>query len=274
MLRKITLVVFLLAVFMVSVFPGESKKDAKDKEPVPNPIKVLSAYVNTAQFNELPADVVTRAKYLILDNIGCALGGTQTGVGKKYLKLASNWKGIPESTIIGTGTKVSCMNAAYVNAQLANVLDFDDTYDYYSPGHPGNALVQTAIALGESIDASGEELLTAVILGYEVSLRIGRALGSIKWQMPMFLDSMTRGTTTVSSRLLKLEEKEICIALHHAIEIPLPAKRHRFDLPASIIVPETKSNFGLDGIRGILAARLAQQGVTPGIGMLDGDIKQ
>lgn len=278
MLRKVTLLVFLLAVFMAFVFPGEgeSKKNAKDKAPVPKPIEILSAYVNTAQFDDFPGDVVTRAKYLILDNIGCALGGTQTGVGKKYLKVAVNWKGIPESTVMGIGSKVSCLNAAYVNAQLANVLDFDDTYDLYSPGHPGNAIVQTAIALGESVDASGEEVLTAVILGYEVSLRIGRALGSIKWQTTMFLDSMTRGTTTVSSRLLKLEKKEICNALHHAIEIPLPAKRQRFDIPAAFTVPETKSGYGLDGIRGILNARLAQQGVTLGLGMsvLDGDIKQ
>jgi 2-methylcitrate dehydratase PrpD len=276
MLRKVTLLVFLLAVFMVFVFPGEGKKDAKDKDPVPKPIEILSAYVNSAQFNDFPGDVVTRAKYLILDNIGCALGGTQTGVGKKYLKLAANWKGTPESTVMGIGSKVSCMNAAYVNAQLANVLDFDDTYDLYSPGHPGNAIIQTAIALGESIGASGEEVLTAVILGYEVSLRIGRALGSIDWQTPMYLDSMTRGTTTVSSRLLKLEEKEICNALHHAIEIPLPAKRQKFDIPPAFIVPETKSDFGLNGIRGILNARLAQQGVTLGLGMsiLDGDFKQ
>jgi 2-methylcitrate dehydratase PrpD len=277
MVRTVRFFVFLLAVFVVFAFAEKSKKEkATDKESTSKPIEILSAYVKTAQFKNFPDDVVRRAKYLILDNIGCALGGTQTEIGKKYLRVSANWRGAPESTVMGIGTRVSCMNAAYVNAQLANVLDFDDTYDYYSPGHPGNAIVQTAIALGESIDASGEELLTAVILGYEVSLRIGRALGSIKWQTSMFLDSMTRGTTTVSSRLLKLEEKEICNALHHAIEIPLPAKRQRFDIPAGFTVPETKSDFGLNGIRGILNARLAQQGVTLGEGMsiLDGDFKQ
>lgn len=275
MLRKVTLHVFLTAVFIVFVFPAESEKKAKGKEPVSKPIEILSAYVNTSQFKDFPGDVVTRARYLILDNIGCALGGTQTNTGKKYLRTSANWKGIPESTVMGTGTRVSCMNAAYVNAQLANVLDFDDTYDIYPPGHPGNAIVQTAIALGESIGASGEEVLTAVILGYEVTLRIGRALGPIEWQSPMYLDSMTRGTTTVSSRLLKLEEKEICNALHYAIEIPMPAKRMRFDLPASFNVPEIKSDYGMNGIRGILSARLAQQGVTLGEGLsvLDGDIK-
>jgi 2-methylcitrate dehydratase PrpD len=274
MLRKVTLLVFLLAVFMVFVFPGESKKNTKDKDPVPKPIEILSAYVNTAQFNEFPGDVVTRAKYLILDNIGCALGGTQTGVGKKFLKLAANWKGAPESTVMGTGSKVSCMNATYVNTQLANVLDFDDTYDLYSPGHPGNAIIQTAIALGEAVDASGEELLTAVILGYEVCLRIGQAEGPIDWQFSIYVDSMTRGTTTVSSRLLKLDQEEICAAFHHAIELLFPPQRQKYDIPATTPVPETKSNFGLDGIRGILAARLGQQKVTGWDTLLDGNLQK
>jgi len=274
MLRKAALVVFMSVVFIVFVFPGESEEIVKDKDSKPKTIETLSAYVKTAQFKDFPEDVIGRAKYLILDNIGCALGATQTAVGKKFLKVAADWKSIPESTVMGIGSKVSCMNAAYVNAQLANVLDFDDTYDLYLPGHPGNAIVQTAVALGESIGASGEELLTAVILGYEVSLRIGRSLGPIEWQIPMFMDSMARGTTTVSSRLLKLDQKEISNALHHAIEIPLAPKRQRFDLPASMIVPETKSHYGMECIRGILAARLAQQGVTSGRSMLDGDIKQ
>ncbi|UCH95303.1 MAG: MmgE/PrpD family protein [Candidatus Aminicenantes bacterium] len=274
MFRKMRFLGFWLAVFLVFAPPGESKEIVKNKKTAPKPVEVLAAYVNSARFNDFPKDVVNRAKYLILDNIGCALGGTQTDLGRKYLRVAANWKGIPESTIMGIGTRVSCMNAAYVNTQLANVLDFDDTYDLYSPGHPGNAIIQTAISLGEAVDASGEELLTAVILGYEVCLRIGQAEGPIDWQWPIYVDSMTRGTTAVSSRLLKLEREEICTAFHHAIELLFPPKREKFDIPASMVVPETKSNFGLYAMQGILAARLAQQGVTGWDSLLEGDLKK
>jgi 2-methylcitrate dehydratase PrpD len=274
MVRKATFLVFLLVVFMVFVFPGESKEIAKDKDSAPKPIEILSAYVKTTQFKDFPGDVVRRAKYLILDNIGCALGGTQTELGRKFLRVSANWKGIPESTVVGTGSRVSCMNATYVNAQLANVLDFDDTYDLYSPGHPGNAIIQTAIALGEAVDASGEELLTAVILGYEVCLRIGQAEGPIDWQFSIYADSMTRGTTAVSSRLLKLDREEICTAFHHAIELIFPLERQKFDIPATTTVPETKSNFGLYAMQGILAARLGQQKVKGWDTLLDGDLKK
>jgi len=275
MVRTVRFFVLLLAVFVVFAFAEESKKEkAKDKDSAPKPIEVLSAYVKAAQFNDFPEAVINRAKYLILDNIGCALGGTQTDIGKKYLRVSANWKGAPESTVMGIGTGVSCMNAAYVNAQLANVLDFDDTYDLYSPGHPGNAIVQTAIALGEAVDASGEELLTAVILGYEVCLRIGRAEGPIDWQWSIDVDAMTRGTTTVSSRLLKLDQEEICSAFRHVMELIFPPLRQKYDVPTDTPVPETKSNFGLYAMRGILAARLGQQKVTGWDTLLDGDLKK
>jgi 2-methylcitrate dehydratase PrpD len=275
MVRVVRFFVLLLVVFVVFAFAEENKEEkAKDKDSAPKPIEVLSAYVKAAQFNDFPDDVVRRAKYLILDNIGCALGGTQTDIGKKYLRVSANWQGAPESTVMGIGTRVSCMNAAYVNAQLANVLDFDDTYDLYSPGHPGNALVQTAIALGEAVDASGEELLTAVILGYEVCLRIGQAEGPIDWQWSIDVDAMTRGTTTVSSRLLKLDQEEICSAFHHAMELIFTPLRQKYDVPTDTPVPETKSNFGLYAMRGILAARLGQQKVTGWNTLLDGDLQK
>ena len=275
MVRALRFFVIMLSVCVVFAFAEENKKEkAKEKDSTPKPIEILAAYVKTAQFKDFPDDVVRRARYLILDNIGCALGGTQMELGKKYLRVSANWKGAPESTVMGTGTRVSCMNAVYVNAQLANVLDFDDTYDLYSPGHPGNALVQTAIALGEAVGASGEDMLTAVILGYEVCLRIGRAVGPIDWQFSIYMDSMTRGTTTVSSRLLKLDQEEICSAFYHAMELLLPPQRQKYDVPTNTPVPETKSNFGLYAMQGILAARLGQQKVTGWDTLLDGDLKK
>ena len=270
--RKFLVFVFLLSTVLLPAFPAES---GGEKELTPKPIDQLAAYINDAQFNDFPEEVVKRAKYLILDSIGCALGGTQVELGKDYLKLAEAWGTGSESTLIAKGTIVSCMNAAFANTQLANVLDFDDTYDLYSPGHPGNALVHTAIAFGEAVGASGEEVLTAVILGYEVCLRIGRAEGPIDWEWPsIYLSSMTRGTSTVSSRLLKLDKQKIATALQHAMVIQLTPKHLKFDIPPSVTVPGIKSNFGLTAVEGILAARLAQQRIKGFAQFLNSDLKE
>lgn len=274
MLRKIRFLTIWMAVFLMFVSSVQSKEIPGEKPSTPGPLEVLADYISQAKFSDFPGDVVQQARYLILDNIGCALGGAQTDTGRKFLNVADNLGGNSESTVPGIGSRVSCLTAAYVNSQLANVLDFDDTYDFYLPGHPGNAIVQTALALGEAVDGSGEDLLTAVILGYEVSLRIGRAQGSIKWQMQILSDPMTRGTTTVSSRLLKLDKEKICNALHHCLDFFLPPSRQRYDLPASTIVPETKADYGLSALKGIISARLAQQGVTHGVDLLDEDLQQ
>jgi 2-methylcitrate dehydratase PrpD len=260
--------VILMAASLLLGFSGENP-DTQE----PTPIDILAAYIHEAKYGDFPEEVTNRAKYLILDSIGCALGGTQLDLGKDYLKLGKNWPGGSEATLIGTGTRVSLLNAAYVNSQLANVLDFDDTYDLYAPGHPGCGIVQTALAAAEAKGVSGLDLLTAVILGYEICLRMGRAEGPFDWQSPIFVDTMTRGTAAVAARLFGLTQAEIVTALRHAAEQP-PGRRQKFDVPADMVIPEIKSNYGLYAIKGILAVRLAQQRIEGWESVLQGNLKK
>jgi 2-methylcitrate dehydratase PrpD len=183
-------------------------------------------------------------------------------VGKNYLQLAKALSGGKEATVPGCATKISCLNAAYVNGQLANILDFDDTYDFFMPAHPGNGLVQTAVALGEMTGATGEELLTSVIVGYEVCLRVGRAGGQGDWQWPIHSSEMTIGTAAISSRLLHLDENKVCEALRQVDPGTAPAKREKFDIPAGLDVSDIKNNAGMHAVKGILAARRAQSGLV------------
>jgi len=264
--------VFLMVMFLIAIIPMQGNEGG-DENKAPTPLEILAAYAHDAQFEEFPPEVVKRAKFLILDNVGCALGGTQIDVGRKFLRVGAHWQGNPESTVIGTGDKISCMSAAYVNTQVANALDFDDTYDLYPPGHPGNSLVQSAIAVGEAEGASGKELLTAVILGYEVGLRIGRGEGGFDWQNSSYFGSVTRGVIAVAGRLRKLNLDELKGAFYHALEYRIPHKHDKFDIPTNLIIPEIKSNFGFYVMEGLLATRLAQQGITAYPSALDNDLK-
>jgi catechol 2,3-dioxygenase-like lactoylglutathione lyase family enzyme len=113
-----------------------------------------------------------------LDSLGCSLGGAQTAVGQKYIATAGAFGGNPESTVIGGGARISCIYAAYVNSLLNVALDYDDTY-LYALSHPGGPVIHAALAAADMVHASGKEFLTAIITGYEVSIRIGRALRSM-----------------------------------------------------------------------------------------------
>ena len=79
-------------------------------------------------------------------------------------------------TVVGESTKYSPMQAALLNGAFAHTLDFDDT-NVFSALHPGASVIPAAIVQAEQGTASGAALVSALALGYEVTCRIGGALG-------------------------------------------------------------------------------------------------
>ena len=136
--------------------------------------KKLAEYAVNSQFEDYPAEVVERAKVLILDLIGCMFGGCQTGLGKAIVKPLTSMGGQPEATIVGGGAKVPTIQAAFANGTTANALDYDDTL--LGIGHPGASVIPAALAIGEWKHASGKDVLNAILVGYDVGDRIGLAI--------------------------------------------------------------------------------------------------
>ncbi len=267
--KKFRLLVLFVLVVSLSVF-AHAKGEGKKEDAGLTPAEILAKYAAETKFADFPTEVVRRAKYLILDNIGCVLGATQTQVGKKYLALGRNMGGGKECTILGSGDKVSWMTAAYINGQLANILDFDDNYDFYYPAHPGIAIVQTALTFGEAVRASGEEMLTAVILGYETSMHVGRAIGPTNWKTS-FIYPLPMGTAVVAARLLHLDSKQIADAMRQAGMWTSQPRSLKFDVESNLTVSDTKNEAGSHAFIGILSAYRAQQGFEPREYFLDGD---
>jgi len=122
-------------------------------------------------FEDLPAEVVEQTKLLILDSLGCALGGYSLSWGKKVTALGRELAGKPESTVIGSGDMLGCVNAAYVNAKVSNIMDMDETL--YNNRHIGGISVFPAISLGEKIKGDGKTVILATALGYDLAARMG-----------------------------------------------------------------------------------------------------
>ena len=134
--------------------------------------KELANYAVKTRFEDYPREVIDKAKILILDNIGCMLGGSQTVLGKAMLDPIKSMGGREEATIVGVGVKLPTIQAAFVNGTTANALDYDDTY----LGHPGSSIIPSALAMGEWKHASGKDVINAVLIGYDVGDRIARAI--------------------------------------------------------------------------------------------------
>lgn len=239
------------------------------------PGRQLARYVSKTPFDAFPEDVVDKAKELILDSVGCALGATQTEFSAPYGKLAAHLGAKPESSVPGVAARVSSMVAANVNTQLANLLDFDDTYDVYPPAHPGCQIVQTALAIAEALGSTGKDLLTAVVLGYEVSLRVGLAEGSILWRADAWSLANPIGPAVAAGKLLGLSEN----ALWNAFGIlqgerglaGRPLIRAKLDISGTAAISEAsiKGNYGAASLQGVLAAWQAKEGVGGFEGILD-----
>lgn len=140
-------------------------------------ITQLAEFVDELKFEDLPADVVQESKRIILDSIGCALGGATHEKGKIGLEFARQFGGYPEATVIGYGDQLSCLGASFANGELMNALDFDPILP---PGHVTPYVLPTALAIGESIGASGKDLIVATALAHEMSYRIGKAMDYLR----------------------------------------------------------------------------------------------
>lgn len=132
----------------------------------------LAKFGHELKFEDVPKNVIEKAKLLVLDTVGICIGSATLDFGAAAIGLAAGWGGTPESSIIGNSRKVPAQSAAFCNGVLGHGQDYDDTHTE-SVVHPSAALVPPALALGERDRRSGRDVLAALVAGLEVSIRLG-----------------------------------------------------------------------------------------------------
>jgi 2-methylcitrate dehydratase len=130
----------------------------------------------SVRYDDLPKEVVASAKRVLLDTLACAFGA----VGSEPANIAEKtirktFGDGNSSTIIGYPRAATVEGALFVNGVLVRALDLNDTYIGTDPLHPSEVL-PTALALCEEKGRSGRELIEAMVVGYEASMRVNDAL--------------------------------------------------------------------------------------------------
>ncbi len=135
-------------------------------------------YATSLEYGDLSADVVAHAKKLILDIIANAIGGhAWMDSGPKILEgVRALNRGRGGATVLATGEQMAPEWAALANGTFAHSLDYDN---HHAKGviHAGSSVVSSALAAGEENGSSGKDLITAVVIGYEIACRLAMALG-------------------------------------------------------------------------------------------------
>jgi len=235
-----------------------------------NYTKTLADYAVGLKYEDIPKEVVEQAKLLTLHTLGVALAACATKQGKEAIALAKAFSGDKrESTILGDGSKVSCIQAGFANGALADILDWEDCS---WTGHPSANAIPAALAVGEMIKASGKDYITSVVAGYEVYQRIAMAVQPTeKW------DWFKRGWGLTSweifagaipaAKLFKLSEDKMAQAIGVA-GVCTPIVNIKHDMWRSNIY---HYQHGLTCRDGIVSAFIAQSGINGLYDMLDGE---
>ena len=135
----------------------------------------LSEYTANLKFEDLPPEVVERAKMILLQTIGVSLAAKNTAITKKVLKMAEEANGGDggPTSVWGTGKKMSAINAALALGTMSDALDWEDCS---WTGHPAAGVIPCAWLAAEERHMSGKDLITAIVAGYEVYQRIAMAV--------------------------------------------------------------------------------------------------
>lgn len=133
---------------------------------------------NTAnlKYEDLPAEVVNKAKLILRDGIGNQIAASAIGEpARRMVEMVREWSGAPQATVIGFGFKAPLPMAAMVNAMMGHGVELDDAH---GSGliKAGSVLVPTINAIAEFKGCSGKEVITALVAGYEIAVRVAKAI--------------------------------------------------------------------------------------------------
>ncbi|WP_315775793.1 MULTISPECIES: MmgE/PrpD family protein [unclassified Bradyrhizobium] len=177
----------------------------------------LAAYVAELKYDDIPPEVLDRAKVLTLDFLGSAIRARREAESTpSIVKMLAALKldAAGEATVFGDDRTWTPAVAALLNGTMGHSLDFDDTHADSSL-HPSAPVVPAAFAVGELVGASGREVLTAIVAGYEVCCRLGNALDPTSHYARGFHPTATAGTygaAAAAGKLFGLSEQQLIYA--------------------------------------------------------------
>jgi 2-methylcitrate dehydratase PrpD len=256
-----------------------------------------ASFVTGLEFATLPAGVVGRMRQSLLDSLGAAVLGSETRACQILLSYLHGQGANPDATVLVHGTRTSSVNAAMVNSAFVHSTELWEFFD--RAAMPPNIFIPaTALALAERTGASGQDVLTAMVAGYEIAIRVGLSIRvdaasetmaakdnkrptGRDGPMGFYLSGATfgvYGATAAAAKLLRLGAEQtahaltLCSSLAPVIGLERSSATEAA-MPKEIYMAVTAG-------QGVMAAELAARGftgrtdVTPHLGALVADYER
>jgi len=176
----------------------------------------LARFSSGLKFKKLPDEVIDRVKYFFLDFIGVACRGSLEDSSRSIFRFIHEMRcGNRGGVLIGTKERAPFIYSALGNGVFGHAIEMDDVNNESSL-HPGVVVFPSALATGEMVKANGKKLIEAVVLGYEIMVRLGKALGPKNSYDRGFHPTGTCGTfasSVTASKMIGLKEEGITNAM-------------------------------------------------------------
>jgi 2-methylcitrate dehydratase PrpD len=177
-----------------------------------HPSRTLASFAADLSFVQIPDPVLRRAEDLMLDWLGSVLAARSARPIRsiqRFAEMMGPAEG-PSEMLTSRGTS-SPVFAALVNAAASHYVEQDDVHNG-SVFHPAAVVFAPALATAQALGASGAQLLTAVVAGYEVGIRVGEFLGRSHYRT--FHTTATAGTLAAAAAVGRLLELSPAQMLH------------------------------------------------------------
>jgi 2-methylcitrate dehydratase PrpD len=171
----------------------------------------LARFLNNTAYRDFPPKAIEHAKMILVSTFASAAAGSVIDSARILRQLAKEQGGKAEATIWFDGTKVPAPAAARVNAILSDAAASDDS-DIRNTAHEGTTLTAAGLAIAERTVTTGQDLLGAMILGYEAAGRIGEARNGGRGGVHASQIVAFAGATA-AAKLLKLTDGQMANAL-------------------------------------------------------------
>jgi 2-methylcitrate dehydratase len=215
----------------------------------------LAAYADGLRYDDLDAATIERIKSHFIDTLGCGIAAFD----EKPVRICRDIAlavGGGASTVIGTNRRTTPDLAAFANGAAFRYYDLNDSYVAGLAGHPSDHIA-ACLAVAEAERASAPELITAIVLAYEINCRLIDALDITKrgWDAPVF---SLPAVALAAGKLMKLPPEKLAQAISLAINDHIPLAQTRVQA-----LSDWKGIADAEaGRNAVFAARLARAGLT------------
>jgi 2-methylcitrate dehydratase PrpD len=216
----------------------------------------LAEFLVASRWEDIPAAVRHEGVRSLLNFVGGALGGSHDEAVSLAVRVLMPYFGPAQASVIGRRERPDALNAAFLNAVSANVLEYDDTH-LATVIHPAAPVVPGLLALAEQRRVSGAQLLHALILGVEAECRIGLGVMPTHYRRGWHITATCGifGAAAAAGKLLGLDTRHMAWALGHAATQSAGLVESLGSMSKSIGVGNAAKN-------GLAAALFAEAGFT------------